>query len=104
MATSDKDYQLPASIETTHEMIVAVGIMAGAGMLAVIVAGQSKTAGNAIAAALGIMLLVQGITHVNPFVSFLAAHPLTPTVLTTNNPHTGAKGTPGKSVGRLKAE
>lgn len=96
--------QVPATVDSTHEMIVAIGIMAGVGMLLVIVAGQSKSAGNVIAGILGIMLLVQGITHVNPFVAFIANHPLTPSPVvgsksTLNNP-----GTPNKSVGRMRAE
>lgn len=104
MAKSDKDYQIPADLASTHEMIVAVAIMGGIGMGAVIVAGQSRNAGNLIAGILAIMLLVQGITHVNPFVSFLAAHPLTPTNLANSNPHTNEPGSATKRVGRMRAE
>ncbi len=69
---------LPATAKSTHEMFVAIIILASIGMLLVILAGESSSAGNTIAAFLGIILLVQGITHVNPLVSFLNAHPLTP--------------------------
>lgn len=71
-------YQTPATVETTHQMIIAIIIMGGVGMLLVIFAGESKTAGNTIAGFLGLILLVQGITKVNPFISFLTSNPLTP--------------------------
>lgn len=79
-ASRPAQVQVPATAETTHQMLVAIVIMIGVGMLLVILAGQSETAGNAIASVLGIMLLVQGITHVSPFAAFLTSHPLTPKV------------------------
>lgn len=96
--------QVPATVDSTHEMIVAVGIMAGVGMLLVIIAGQSKNAGNVIAGVLGIMLLVQGITHVNPFVAFIANHPLTPSPTVGTNKTVNSPGSPNKAVGRMRAE
>lgn len=71
-------YQVPATASSAHEMIVAIIIMSALGMLLVILAGESPTTGNTIAAFLGLLLLVQGITHVNPFVQFVLKHPLTP--------------------------
>lgn len=61
-------------------MVVALIIFFAVGMMLVIFAGESKTTGNTIAGFLALALVVQGITHVNPFVSFLAKHPLTPTI------------------------
>lgn len=101
---ADNSPQVPADVETTHEMLVAVTIMAGIGMLAVIVAGQSKQAGNLIAGILAIMLVVQGITHVNPFVAFIADHPLTPSNIATSNPYTKQPSAPNKTVGRMRTE
>lgn len=73
-----QSYQTPATASSAHEMIVAIIIMSALGMLLVILAGESPTTGNTIAAFLGLLLLVQGITHVNPFVQFVLKHPLTP--------------------------
>jgi hypothetical protein len=70
--------QVQADISTTHEMLVALSILLLGGMLLVLVAGESKEAGNAIIAMLSIMLFVQAITKVNPFVQWVVNHPLTP--------------------------
>lgn len=97
-------YQVEADASTTHDMLVATAIMAGVGMFAVILAGQSKTTGNVIAGILAIMLLVQGLTHVNPFVEFLANHSLTPKTLESTNIYSTQPTANTKTVGRLKAE
>lgn len=93
--------QVPATLESTHQMAVAVLIMGAVGMFAIVLAGQSKATGNAIAGVLAIMLVVQGITRVNPFIEFFANHPLTPV---TSNPNRNQHGTPNKPVGRMRAE
>lgn len=69
---------LAPSAATNHEAFVAVLILTGFVLLLTVIADQSKTAGNTIIAFLVLIGLVQGITHVNPFVAWLAAHPLTP--------------------------
>lgn len=66
------------SASSNHEALIALLIMLGFVFLLTVVADQSKTAGNAIIAFLVLVGLVQGITHVNPLVAWLAAHPLTP--------------------------
>lgn len=71
-------YQTQASVESTHQFVVAFLILTGFGALLVILAGESKNTGNTIAAFLGVMLLGQGLLHVNPLVAFLANHPLVP--------------------------
>lgn len=70
--------KVAASAASNHQMIVAVLIMLTFIMLCTLVAGESKAAGNAILGLLVIMLVVQGVTKVNPFVSWIARHPLTP--------------------------
>ena len=77
--------QVPATAGSVHTMLVAVIIMAAIGGMLVVIAGTSKEAGIIIAWILGIALLVQAITHVNPFVSWIVKHPLTPTQLATQN-------------------
>lgn len=72
-------YQTEANAASAHQMFVAILILAAFGMIMILIAGQSKTAGNVVAGFLFIMLLVQGITRVNPFVAWVAKHPLTPT-------------------------
>lgn len=69
---------LSASTETVHQMFVAVAILLLIGMLLVIVAGIGDSEGNAVLGLLSILLVVQAVTHVSPFVAWLANHPLTP--------------------------
>lgn len=77
-ASQEPATHLAPSAATNHEALVAVLILAGFVFLLTVIADQSKAAGNAIIAFLVLVGLVQGITHVNPFVAWLAAHPLTP--------------------------
>lgn len=88
--------QTPATIASTHQMLVALAIFAGVGMLLVIIADDDDNAGKLIAGVLAIMLVVQGITRVNPLVAFLSNHPLIPTVPV--NPNIAA-GTARKGAG-----
>lgn len=67
-----------ATAETTHQMFVAIAILLAFGMLLILIAGESEEAGNAIIAFLGIIVFVQLVTKVNPFVQWIAKHPLTP--------------------------
>lgn len=70
--------QTPATTESTHQMLVALAILSAVGMLLVIVAGISDDSADGVLLVVGALLLVQAITHVNPFVAWLANHPLTP--------------------------
>lgn len=70
--------QTGATVQSTHEMLVALAILSAVGMLLVIIAGISDDAADAVLLIVGALLLVQAVTHVNPFVAFLADHPLTP--------------------------
>lgn len=70
--------QVNATIQSTHEMMVSLGIMTGIGLILIVIAGQSKSAGNTVAVLLAVLLLEQGIFHVNPLAAFLAGHPLIP--------------------------
>jgi hypothetical protein len=78
-------------------MLVALLIMSGVGMILIVIAGQSKNAGNAVALLLTILLVEQGITHVNPLAEFLVKHPLTPPQAAPikNTPTPGFGGTTG---------
>lgn len=67
-----------ASASTAHDMLIAVGIMAGFVMFMTLVAGTSKTAGKLSALLMLALFVNQGIRHVNPFVEWAASHPLTP--------------------------
>lgn len=67
-----------ATATTAHNMLVALAILLSFGMLLVLVAGESPEAGNAIIAFLVIIVFVQLITKVNPFIEWVNKHPLTP--------------------------
>lgn len=61
-----------------HQMFDAALLMSAAIFVLIVIAGISNSAGNAVIVILSMILLVQGITKVNPFVSWIAKHPLTP--------------------------
>jgi hypothetical protein len=64
---------------STHQAIVAILIMAVFVYLMVLLAGTSPAAGKIISTLFIGLLLIQGATHVNPFVEWVNKHPLTPT-------------------------
>lgn len=72
------DVTVPATRDTTHEMLVALLVFVMTGILLIEIGGISNQSGNVIIALLAIMLTVQAITRVNPFVEFFEHHPLTP--------------------------
>ena len=67
-----------ASVATAHQMVVAVGIIGAFIAFMVVLAGTSPRVGHACVAFMFCLILVQGITHVNPFVEWTQKHPLTP--------------------------
>lgn len=67
-----------ASAASNHEMFVALIIMLTFVMLCILVAGENSKVGNGIVGLFVFLLAVQGITKVNPFVAWIANHPLTP--------------------------
>jgi len=69
---------IAASAASNHEAFVALLILTGFVFLLTVIADQSKAAGNTIIGFLVLVGIVQGITHANPLVAWLAAHPLTP--------------------------
>ena len=62
----------------TREMFVAVGIMLATVYGASVIAGTSPRVGRLILAVFVMLLILQGVTHVNPLAKFLSDHPLTP--------------------------
>lgn len=70
--------QVTATAATTHQMLVAIGILLLGGMLLVLIAGESDSAADAVLGFLAILLVVQGITKVNPFIEWVNKHPLIP--------------------------
>lgn len=73
-----------ATPSTEHEMLVAVGIMGAFVLVMTMIAGIGKTAGRVAVLLMVALLVNQGIRHVNPFVDWAAAHPLTPSNDGTN--------------------
>ena len=67
-----------ATAASTHEMFIAVAVLLAVGMVLTLVAGESDSAANAIIAALCIIVFIQLVTKVNPFISWITTHPLTP--------------------------
>lgn len=67
------------SATQVHQALVAVLIMGVFVYLMVLLAGTSPAAGKIIATLFIGLLLIQGATHVNPFVEWVNKHPLQPT-------------------------
>lgn len=67
-----------ATSQKLHQMLVAASILTAVIIVLVVVAGFSNNAGNTVIGLLSLILLVQGITKVNPFVQWIAKHQLTP--------------------------
>jgi len=68
-----------ASATQVHQALVAILIMGAFVYLMTLIAGTSKAAGNIIVVLFIGLLLIQGATHVNPFVEWVNKHPLQPT-------------------------
>lgn len=62
----------------THELLIATGLMGLFLLLMVMFAGISKTTGRLSVLVMVILLTNQAIRHVNPFVTWVQDHPLTP--------------------------
>lgn len=62
----------------THEMFIAVAIMLGFVYAAAVIAGTGRNVGRLVLVFFVGLLILQGVTHVNPLARFLADHPLTP--------------------------
>jgi hypothetical protein len=62
-----------------HQALVAILIMGAFVYLMALIAGTSKAAGEIIVTLFIGLLLIQGATHVNPFVEWVNKHPLQPT-------------------------
>ena len=67
-----------ATLANAHAMFVSVGIMVAFVVVMTFVAGAGPSAGKASVGIMFLLLLLQGISHVNPIASFMAQHPLTP--------------------------
>ena len=66
------------TITDAHDMFIAIGIMVGFVMFATILAGFNQEVGHAMLALMFLLLLLQGIGHVNPFAQWVVKHPLQP--------------------------
>jgi hypothetical protein len=62
-----------------HQALVAILIMGAFVYLMTLLAGTSPAAGKIIVTLFIGLLLIQGATHVNPFVEWVNKHPLQPT-------------------------
>lgn len=75
-----------ATASTAHQMIEAILVMGAFVVIMTMVADTGPNAGRMAVALMVALVILQGITHINPFVSFVANHPLTPgdTTFTTS--------------------
>ncbi len=67
-----------ATAASAHDMFIAIAVLAVFVYVMVLVAGTSKTAGRTVVLMFAALLLLQGMTHVNPFLQWMVAHPLQP--------------------------
>lgn len=72
----------PVTVTTTsagdvHHMLIVIGVLSLIIYFLVIVAGSGPAAGRTVVTLMIALVVLQGITHANPVVSWLAAHPLT---------------------------
>ena len=66
------------TLKDAHNMLVAFAILVAFVLGLTMLAGMSTDAGQFCAGLMLLLLLLQGIGHVNPFVQWVANHPLTP--------------------------
>lgn len=67
------------SAKKAQQFLVALVLMFAFVLTMTLVAGTSQKVGRGVLAFFLLMLLLQGMTHVNPFVDWVERHPLTPT-------------------------
>jgi hypothetical protein len=66
------------TLKDTHDMFIAIGIMAGFVMFATIIAGINQECGRAMLGLMFLLLFLQGVGHVSPFTNWVKIHPLQP--------------------------
>jgi hypothetical protein len=66
-----------------HDALVAIGLMATFVFLMTMIAGIGPNSGRVAVLVMVLLLAGQAVTHVNPFVTWAANHPLTPAGSTT---------------------
>lgn len=76
--TVTKTVAATATTDTTHDMLVAVGLMAVFVLIMTMVAGIGPKSGRFAVAVMVLLFVGQAVTHVNPFVTWAENHPLTP--------------------------
>lgn len=69
----------PATAASAHAALIAFAILLLFVYLMVLIAGVSRGAGRIAVVTMLSLLVIQGVTHVSPFVAFIGKHPLTPT-------------------------
>jgi uncharacterized membrane protein YfcA len=67
------------TLADSHEMFIALAMMVGFVIGATIIAGLNQEVGRAMLGLMILLLIMQGITHVNPFTQWVLNHPLQPT-------------------------
>lgn len=65
--------------QSAHDMFVAIGVLSVFVYLMVLVAGMGKNAGRTVIVLFIALIILQGITHTEPFAAFTMSHPLNPT-------------------------
>lgn len=68
----------PTTAANAHEMFIAIAIMLGFVYAAAVIAGTGRNVGRLVLVFFVGLLILQGVTHVNPLAKFLADHPLAP--------------------------
>lgn len=64
--------------QSARQFLVSMLILLVFVIVMTMVAGASPEVGKGVVAVFATLLLLQGITHVNPFVQWMEHHPLTP--------------------------
>ena len=66
------------SAQSARQFLIALAVLIVFVLVMTMLAGMSPGAGRGITLFFVAMLVLQGITHVNPFVQWVESHPLTP--------------------------
>ncbi len=68
----------PVTAAQAHHALVSIGILLAFVIVSTILAGANPALGHGILALMLVMLLMQGITHVNPITEWSASHTFEP--------------------------
>ncbi len=67
-----------ATASSAHDMLIAIAVLSVFVFAMVLIAGTGKNAGRTIVFLFTALLILQGMTHVNPFLEWIVSHPVNP--------------------------